>query len=407
MFARHHTSISKGYLVLGLCVAVVLGIGKPAMSYTEYAFGITTPRSGHQAFVGDMALGGVETAVREINAKGGIDGVPMKVVVEDHQATPTMAVTALQKLISVNKVPIFLSMYSTCILAQVPLADKYKVLLVNMVGSSTELINSGEYIIHVQPNSASYLRICANYMCETLGLKKKRWVLFYQNDAAGRGYNNYMKSLLPKYGVTEMIIDNWEFGPATDFRGIVNRAMNFKADAVFLGGLGRENGLCLKQLKEAGFTGQVMAAYGGDMLKREVGGKTILNCYYGEQVIPDNERIRNLKRELEEVRKLTSWGAVQSINPYDSVYLIAETIKYAKDHYGGDYYTGEKLLKAVLEKKTFTSLSVPGTMDPEYRLLSRQLAVKTFQGKGGDVVEVTVKSYTDKEIDALPAGKIR
>jgi branched-chain amino acid transport system substrate-binding protein len=406
MFARQHASIFKGCLVLGLCVAAVLGLSKPAMSYTEYLFGMICPRSGEQTFVGNMALYGMEAAVEEINAKGGVDGIPLKLLVEDHQAKPTMAVTAFQKLISVNKVPLTGSMFTTCLLAQVPIADKNKVVLINASGSGAELINCGEYIFHIQPNSSTYLRISANYLCETLGLKGKRWVLYYVNDAMGKSFNNYLNTLLPKYGVTNILSDSWEAAPVTDFRALVSKAMNFKPDAVFLGGYARESGLCLKQLKEAGYTGPVMTAWGGDILSKEVGAKTVVNCYYGEQIVPDNERIRMLKNKLVDVRKLPMFHT-QSINPYDGVYLVAEAIKYAKDHYGGDYYTGEKLHKAILEKRVFTSLSTPGTLDPSTHLLSRQLAVKTFKEEGDKVTEATLKAYTDKEIDALPAGKTK
>ena len=114
-------------------------------------------------------------------------------------------------------------------------------------------------------------------MCEVLGLKGKRWALFYVNDAMGKGFNDYMRSVLPKYGVTEMFSDNWESMPVTDFRAMVNKAMDFKPDAIFLGGYGRDNALCLKQLKEAGFTGQIMSAWGGDLLSKEVGANTVVN----------------------------------------------------------------------------------------------------------------------------------
>jgi branched-chain amino acid transport system substrate-binding protein len=138
-------SMLKVLMLVGICIVAILGFGKPAMSYTEYKIGITLPRSGDQAFVGDMQIAGVETAIEEINAKGGIDGVPLKLVVEDNQAKPTTAVTAFQKLITVDKVPLVLTTYSPTQLHSAS-RGRNKVVMVNIAASSTELINAAKYM---------------------------------------------------------------------------------------------------------------------------------------------------------------------------------------------------------------------------------------------------------------------
>ena len=72
MCARRQVSILRGSflrgsLILGLCVAAILGFRNQAMSYTEYLLGMTCPRSGDQTFIGDLQLSGVEIAMEEIN----------------------------------------------------------------------------------------------------------------------------------------------------------------------------------------------------------------------------------------------------------------------------------------------------------------------------------------------------
>jgi len=116
--------------------------------------------------------------------------------------------------------------------------------------------------------------------------------------------------------------------------------------------------------------------------------------------------MKALRDKLLNVKKIRMFST-QSINPYDGMYIVAEAIKYAKDHYGGDYFTGEKLRQAILEKKTFSSISVPGTIDPEFHTLSKKLAVKKFELKGDKLTEVIAKTYTDKEMAALPEGRLK
>jgi branched-chain amino acid transport system substrate-binding protein len=389
-------------LALPLSYASGKSAGK---KYTEYKLGMTSPRSGDQASVGDQQVGGVEIAIEEINAQGGIDGVPLKLVLEDNQAKPTMAVMALQKLSSVNKVPLAFTTYSTAQLAQVPIADQDEVVMVNVGASSTELINASKYLFHVQPNSSAYLRVSTNYMVTDLK-QTGRWSILYVNEAMGRSFNLYVKTLLPKYGIKDIFEDNWEGSTVTDFRSIIAKALAFKPDTVFLGGFGNDTGQCLKQLREAGFNGPVMSPWGGGTVS-EYSGLASVNTYYAEQVIPDNDRIKTLTDKLLKIRKLP-YVSTQAINSYDAVYMVAEAIKYAKDHYGGDYFTGPTLRKALLAKKNYTTLSTPGIMDPATQALSRQLAVKTWKEQGGKLEEpITLKVYSFEEVAAMPEGELQ
>ncbi len=400
------TFLSKYYLALLAFALLLTGLGEQTFAADSYKVGMTCPRSGFQKFIGDLQVAGVEIAIDEINSKGGIDGSKIELIVEDHQAKPATAVTALQKLINVDKVPLVFTTYSTTQLAQAPVADKRKVVMINTGASGAELINSGKYIFHIQPNAMNYLRIAFNYMCETVGMKEKRWVILYNNDAMGRSFNTYARTLLPKYGVKEIFSDSWEAQAVTDFRSLVAKVMNIKPDAIFLGGYNKENSLCLKQLKEAGFTGKVLHAWGGELTSKEAGASVVDGTYYAEQIIPDNERIKALKDKLLNARKLPMFSS-QSVNAYDAVYLVAEAIKYAKDRYKTNYFTGEKLHQAIIDKKQFTTLSSPGTLDPNTLTISRELAVKMFKLQDGKIVEQTVKVYGSDELNRLPEGKVK
>lgn len=215
-----------------------------------------------------------------------------------------------------------------------------------------------------------------------------------------------MSTLLPKYGVKEVFQDNWESSAVTDYRPIIAKALNFKPEAAFIGGFGTDSGMCLKQLREAGFKGPAQSAWGGGVTK-QTAGLGVYNTYYGEQVIPENERIKGLRAEAMNVRKLP-FIDLQNVNSYDAVYVVADAIKYAKDHYKGNYFTGEKLRQAILDQKKFDNLSTPGIIDPQTQSLSRQMAVKTWKDEGNEkAVEKTVKVYTSEEMAALPEGALK
>ena len=68
--------------------------------------GLISPFTGDGANYGKAARNGVDMAVDEINESGGINGKKLTVIYEDDQGTPTGAISAFQKLASVNRVPL-------------------------------------------------------------------------------------------------------------------------------------------------------------------------------------------------------------------------------------------------------------------------------------------------------------
>ena len=74
-----------------------------------YKIGISAGLTGYAATVDRAWTEGVKVAVDALNAKGGINGRRLEVIVEDNRSEPQEAVTVYRKMISSDKVDIFLS----------------------------------------------------------------------------------------------------------------------------------------------------------------------------------------------------------------------------------------------------------------------------------------------------------
>ncbi len=74
-----------------------------------YKIGISAGLTGYAATVDRAWTDGVRVAVDALNAKGGINGRKLEVIVEDNRSEPQEAVTVYRKMISSDKVDIFLS----------------------------------------------------------------------------------------------------------------------------------------------------------------------------------------------------------------------------------------------------------------------------------------------------------
>ncbi|MCB4768540.1 ABC transporter substrate-binding protein [Ancylobacter sp. Lp-2] len=101
-----------------LSLAGVLALGAlfhavPAVAADEFTLGAIIPLSGASATTGEDQRRGIELAVKDVNAKGGVLGKPLKVIIEDSGGKPQTAIDAAKKLVSVDKVPLVIGEYSS------------------------------------------------------------------------------------------------------------------------------------------------------------------------------------------------------------------------------------------------------------------------------------------------------
>ena len=70
----------------------------------EYRIGAVFAVTGPASWLGDPEKKTVEMLEEEINAQGGINGVPIRVIVEDTKGDETQTVNAVRKLITRDRV---------------------------------------------------------------------------------------------------------------------------------------------------------------------------------------------------------------------------------------------------------------------------------------------------------------
>ncbi|HEV7260422.1 MAG TPA: ABC transporter substrate-binding protein [Bosea sp. (in: a-proteobacteria)] len=85
----------------------------PAFAVDEVTLGAVIPLSGASATTGEDQRRGIALAVKAVNARGGVLGKPLKVIVEDSGGKPQTAIDAAKKLVSVDKVPLVIGEYSS------------------------------------------------------------------------------------------------------------------------------------------------------------------------------------------------------------------------------------------------------------------------------------------------------
>ena len=90
-----------------LSLSIAASIQAPAQEV--YKIGVSAGLTGYAAAVDRAWRDGLEVAADDVNSKGGVMGRKIKLIVEDNKSEPQEAVTGYRKMISSDKVDIFVS----------------------------------------------------------------------------------------------------------------------------------------------------------------------------------------------------------------------------------------------------------------------------------------------------------
>jgi branched-chain amino acid transport system substrate-binding protein len=157
--------------------------------------GVVSPQTGAAAESGGFQRNGIKMAMDEINAKGGVLGRPLEMVVADDQTTNPGAVLAFSRLANQPEIPAFIgSIRSTQVQAMAP--DILKVGKPTMIGGTdpglTQLGNP--WLFRCRPNDSYSARVIAQFGVGELN--KKKWALVYSTDAFGSNGNRALVGAL-------------------------------------------------------------------------------------------------------------------------------------------------------------------------------------------------------------------
>src|SRR5712671_6195314 len=144
--------------------------------------GVIGPMSGFESFIGPDILKGVQVAVDQINANGGILGRQVQIVTADTAGDAVDAVPALRKLINVDQVNLIVGPSSLEAQAVLPILQQSKIPDV-IVGGTTQLDNLVSTYVWRSSPSDNLLGVAMAYYAHSKGYTKAALV-FGSNESA-------------------------------------------------------------------------------------------------------------------------------------------------------------------------------------------------------------------------------
>ena len=212
--------------------------------------------TGPDAKAGQSARQGIEMAVEEINASGGVRGRTLQMIYEDDAGEPEKAVSAFRKLVNIDHVPAIIGpMASSCVLAVAPLAEKYKVVVLSPTASSPKITYAGDYIFRNTYSDAIEGAKTAEYAFKELHYT--RAAILYINNDYGLGLKDAFAQKFQSLGGQVVLAEAYD-PKSTDFRSLIAKVKQAKPDFLYLAGYS-EMGQILKQAYELGVRLPVMS----------------------------------------------------------------------------------------------------------------------------------------------------
>ncbi|MCG5238806.1 ABC transporter substrate-binding protein [Azospirillum doebereinerae] len=345
--------MSKNSVFAALLLGSVFAAGGAMAADPEvYKIGGIFAMTGASPHYGKVMSGGAQLAVDEINAKGGIDGTKLQLVVEDHKSgSAQAAVAGMNRLIDVEGVKAVLPSFSTVTLATMPIGDQKKILMLNGGGVSAQTVGTSPYMFNIRSMASDLAGGIAHRAAEQ-GAKKLAQIAIKSEfgDATIAATTKAWEGM----GLKMVAAEQFQ-ADAANIDTQVAKLRASQPDAIANWPTTPQAGLAVKRLRELGMKQPVYCmewtAEDSKVAGKHADGVEVVTDYFAAtDENPWSKRFAEAYKA-----KFGDMPDFYAANYYEGVYVIAELIRRSKAK-GGDYYTGERLVQALWENPTFDSV---------------------------------------------------
>jgi branched-chain amino acid transport system substrate-binding protein len=309
----------KPQLPIATALACLLAV---SAAHAEIKIAVIQELSGTGATAGTNFKNGVQLAVNEINAAGGILGQKLEPVIEDTQSNPGVAKGLALKAVDDGAFAVFGPTFSGSML--VSMAQTRKAEVPNFTGADAAAVTQqgNPYVFRTSFTQTTSMPKLARYIATTLKAKTVA-VIFVNNDFGKGGRDAFVKAAAGA-GLAVAADISTEAG-LVDFSAPVLKAKRSDADVLFVYTNEEESARCLRELRKQAFGKPIV-------------GETTLT---GQRVIDlAGAAVNGVLAHV----GLTADAPIPAVQAFRAKFEKA--YKYTPDHNGLKGYTSVYFLKA-------------------------------------------------------------
>jgi branched-chain amino acid transport system substrate-binding protein len=322
-----------------LALALALVTAPAVQAQEPIKIGLVTALSGQSARAGEAITRGLQIAIDELNAAGGVLGRKFELVRRDDEATPAKGVLAARELVFKEKVAILFGGLDTPVsMAIVPIMNEAKVPYMGPWAAGTAITQNGakpNFVFRVSAVDEIVDKAILQYAQKTFNAKKPGLILV--NNPWGESNERGLKAAMAAKGVTPAGIEKFE-GNDVDVVPQLTRLKAAGADTLFLVGNVGPSAQVVKSLDRMGWKVPIVSHWGpaGGRFT-ELAGPSASSVhfvqtysFFGNQRPVGAKVLKMLMAKYPDIKGAGDvTPAVGVANAYDAMHLTALAIKNA------------------------------------------------------------------------------
>jgi branched-chain amino acid transport system substrate-binding protein len=250
---------------------IFLGITMGVPVYAEdIKVGVLLPLTGKLAGFGKIEQKSFLLAVAEINASGGVDGRKIALIIEDTRGRPDIGRSAIEKLISQDKVCVVGGGFSSSVTwAAVCVAQQRKVPFLVNTASADRITRKGwSYIFRLNPPVSEYYDALASFLTKIAHVKTA--AILYENTLFGQSKSREFAKQCKELGLKVVTKECFEAG-TVDFKPLLINIRPKKPDLFYMisSACGTDASLLMRQVKELDLNAKLYVGGAAGFTRRE------------------------------------------------------------------------------------------------------------------------------------------
>ena len=328
-------------------IALGLGLAFSGAAQAQIKIGVAGPITGPNAAFGAQLKNGVEQAVEDINAAGGLMGQKLQVVVGDDVSDPKQGVSVANKF-AAEGVKMVVGHFNSGV--SIPASEVYQesgIIQVTPASTNEKFTDRGLWnTFRTCGRDDQQGAVAGNYLAKNF--KDKKIAVVHDKSPYGKGLADNTKATLNKAGPKEAVYEGVNTGEK-DYSALVSKLKQATVDVVYFGGLHTEAGLIIRQMRDQGLNAPMMSGDGivsSEFVSIAGPGADGTLMTFG----PDARKNPNAKDAVAKFKAKNFEPEAYTLYSYAAVQILADAAKQANST------DGKKIAEVMKQGKPFKTV---------------------------------------------------
>ena len=366
------TAAAKLFLGSLFCLAALESLPVAGRAFAvdaskDVRIGVILPLTGQYSTFGKESLNGLNLALEQTKS----EGPKVELFVEDTASTVTQSASAINKLITSDKVSVVIGeVASTNTIAASSAAESNKVPLMTHASTNDTITAGKQYVSRICFVDSFQGEVMAKFAFNDLKAKTAAVLLDSDSDYS-RGLRESFSAAFKKLG-GKIIVDVSYSQKDTDFKAQLGKVRKEKPDVVFVPGYYTQVGAILRQSKELKIKSTYLGTDGWDSPAFfEIAGDAAEGHYLSNHFAPDDTDPKVQKFVQEYKAKYGATPGAMAALAYDAGYFMKEVIKRAASN------SAEDIKNTINATKEFNGLTGKIALDENRNAIKAAVILKT------------------------------